>query len=80
MVSELNKNKDPVDLVLITGDIVAHGLAVKPKNEGKNPNCDSEYFKKTMEAHRFVADVFKMYLPDTPVFIALGNNDTGYHY
>ena len=44
MVSELNKNKDPIDLVLITGDIVAHGLAIKPKDEGKNPNCDSEYF------------------------------------
>jgi len=80
MVSELNKNKDPVDFVLLTGDIVAHGLAIKPKNEGKNPNCDSEYFKKTMQAHRFVADVFKKHLPNIPVFIALGNNDTGYHY
>lgn len=80
MLSKLNANKDPVDLVLITGDIVAHGLATKPKDEGKNPNCDSDYFKKTMEAHKFIADVFTQYLPNTPVFIALGNNDTGYHY
>ena len=45
-----------------------------------NPEKDNKQYEYLKEIHRAVADMFKTYLPNTPVFYSLGNNDGKYHY
>jgi len=69
----------PVDVILLTGDLVAHFISIKA-SATPNTEKDKKQYEYLKEIHIAVAKMFKTYLPNTPVFFSLGNNDAKYHY
>ena len=57
--------------------MIAHCVSVGDACAHDTPEVAYENLKKT---HSLVAEIFKLYLPNIPVFISFGNNDCKYHY
>lgn len=69
---EESKSGDPIDAILLLGDLCRHGLAV-PTNATET---NWPLMKYTMqEAMKAIVKAF----PDVPILPVLGNNDVVYH-
>ena len=76
-IFELFKQKteeEPVDLIIINGDLIGHGVAIEYPIESTGK------YTLLKEQHTKVQQMFSEHFPDIPVFITLGNNDAKYHY
>ena len=62
------------DYIIINGDLIAHGLSQDP-----NGAYQEDLYQLLKDTHTKVQQLFKEFMPDTPVFLTLGNNDSKYH-
>lgn len=74
-LSDLSKKRNKMDLIYISGDFLSHEFI---ENFYKYSGSDSQtllrdFIEKTI---RFLKNEFDEYLPDIPVILALGNNDS----
>jgi len=69
---------EPVNFIVLNGDLVGHGIAQDPKVHGTK-DYKPELYEMLKETHRQVQALFSKWMPNTPVFFTFGNNDTKYH-
>ena len=73
MMDKMNKIQPDVDVILVSGDYLAHGFAAK--DEGKS------HMKEIKETLKYVfVDILSAKFPNAIILPALGNNDIKYHY
>lgn len=65
---------EPVDYVILNGDLIAHGIAQKAFK-----TLDTQKYDLLKRTHTEVQELFTKHMPNTPVFLTLGNNDCKYH-
>jgi len=66
------KEEEAFDLIIVTGDLVVHGLA------SSDPATENwEEMKETIET---IMSTLKEGYPETPILGAVGNNDVKFHY
>lgn len=74
MTDKLKSIQPDVDVILVSGDFIAHGYAVKmdaPKN----------HYAKLKEAiHNVFVNLVGTRFPNAVILPALGNNDIKFHY
>ena len=58
---------------MLNGDLIAHKVAQDVDY------YDPELYNLLLDTHVTVQQMFSKYLPDTPVFLTLGNNDCKFH-
>jgi predicted MPP superfamily phosphohydrolase len=69
--------KEPVDYIIITGDLIAHDVSADPEDQGTKKGA--KLYKTLKKTHVEVQQIFSEYFPDIPVFYSFGNNDCKYH-
>lgn len=70
-VSCQNDQADPLDLIMVSGDFVMHGISAKPGQDTQVP-----LMKETViEGVNRLTTAF----PEVPLLIGFGNNDVIYH-
>ncbi|CDW83200.1 UNKNOWN [Stylonychia lemnae] len=71
----INETEGQVDVILLTGDMIGHNLAVNPGVTDK-----PELYQKLLEVHSQLGQLLNKYFPNSLVLPTLGNNDCRYHY
>ena len=66
---------EPVDLILLTGDLSGHGV---PQGSYDNFDWDKYEILKTVLAK--VMETLSLRFPEIPILLTLGNNDVPVHY
>eukprot|EP00347_Sterkiella_histriomuscorum_P018186 403346462 len=74
-IKRISELKEPIDYLLLTGDMVGHTLSIELYEEDQ-----PELYAKLKEVHTQVSDYLAYYLPNTVILPTLGNNDYKYHY
>ena len=75
IMKQMKQQHSDLDVILVPGDLVAHGLSV----EMPELNRDSKYNRLTAVIDS-VSDLFETYFSSVIVLPTIGNNDTEYHY
>ena len=65
---------EPVEYILLTGDIIMHKLALSPGEED-----DPARYNLLKSIHAQAQELFTEFFPDIPVFLSFGNNDCKWH-
>jgi hypothetical protein len=77
MFDKIKADNTDIDFILLTGDYVAHAIALEPPPETSFETAD---YDTLLEITAEVAALLTEYFPNVPVLTTQGNNDTKYHY
>ena len=75
LMKQMKQQHGDLDVILVPGDLVTHGLSV----EMPEINRESKYDRLTAVIDS-VSDLFEFYFSSVIVLPTIGNNDTEYHY
>ena len=73
MLNKMKSIEPDVELILVSGDFIAHGFSV---SVGKKPNYD--LIKQTIKT--VFVDLLSHHFPKAIILPSIGNNDIKYHY
>lgn len=76
-LAALTEHMDETDFVLVPGDFLAHEFEAKAVAALNVDERDPKVMDMAVKTTRFVADSIAQALPDRPIIVALGNNDSG---
>ena len=65
------EKQDHLDLIVMSGDYAAHGLAAYPNQK--------DHYQQLKEIHTKLFEFTKAKFPNTPIIPAIGNNDPKWH-
>jgi len=74
MVDKLTEIQPDTDIVLVSGDFVSHGYAVKRGSE------EDHYDELKVALHDVFVDLLGTRFPNSIILPAIGNNDIRFHY
>lgn len=77
MFEKLRNDHPDADVMFLTGDLVAHAVALEPPP--KHDFSTSSY-EHTLEILSIFAGLLHEYFPDVVILPSQGNNDDKYHY
>jgi hypothetical protein len=72
-LADMAKTANKPDFIIFTGDFIAHEFPEKFKANSQLGDSYDDFVKKTFT---FMAMMFTKYLPGTPIYFSLGNNDS----
>lgn len=73
MLQRFNDQFGKVDVLIVTGDHVAHGVSAK------DPDSTGAEYKAVKKNISATFELLRTYFPDTIIFPAIGNNDGRFH-
>merc|ERR1740123_2720036 len=77
MFEKLRNDHPDLDVLFLTGDIVAHAVVLEPPPKSDFPHAS---YESTLEILSIFAGLLHEFLPDVVVLPVQGNNDSKYHY
>lgn len=77
MLDKLSTEHPDADVMLLTGDIVAHAVALEPPPKSPYPHAS---YGDVLAILASFAELLHEYFPNTVVLPTQGNNDDKYHY
>lgn len=77
MFEKLANDHPDIDVMFLTGDIVAHAVVLEPPPKKDFPHAS---YETTLEILSIFAGLLHEYFPDTVILPVQGNNDNKYHY
>jgi predicted MPP superfamily phosphohydrolase len=72
-LEDMSNTSNRLDFIIFTGDFIAHDFIQKFTANRQPGDSPDDFILKTFT---FMASMFNKYFPDTPVYFALGNNDS----
>ncbi len=80
-MQKMKADNPNLDLILVPGDLIGHGISLELEgDQGLTPAQIDERYKKLLDTHRQVADLFEKNFGSLPVLPCFGNNDSKYNY